>query len=238
MAVVLKRSKRYKKAAEKAVAQPVPVEQAVAAVKAFPPTKFDQSVELIFSLGIDAKQADQMIRGSVVLPAGTGKKVRVLAFAQGEKAREAEEAGADYVGGEDLAKRIQEGWTDFDVAVATPDMMGLVGKDLGRILGPRMPNPKAGTVAPDPVKAVQELKSGKVQYRADKLGIIHSPIGKVSFDAEKLSDNLRVLLDAVVRARPATAKGTYLKSIALTNTMGPAVLIDPTKAAAKTAVTK
>lgn len=213
-------------------------EEAIDIIKKIAFAKFDETVELHVKLGIDPRKSDQTVRGTTVLPHGTGKTPRVIVFTKGDKIRLAEEAGADAAGAEDLVARVKDGWSDFDVAVATPDMMGLVGKDLGRILGPRMPNPKAGTVAPDPVKAVQELKSGKVQYRADKLGIIHSPIGKVSFDAEKLTENLRVLLDAVVRARPATAKGTYLRSIALTSTMGPSVRVDPTKAAAKTAVTK
>lgn len=213
-------------------------EEAIDIIKKIAFAKFDETVELHVKLGIDPRKSDQTVRGTTVLPHGTGKTPRVIVFTKGDKIRQAEEAGADAAGAEDLVARVKDGWSDFDVAVASPDMMGLVGKDLGRILGPRMPNPKAGTVAPDVVKAVQELKSGKVQYRADKLGIIHSPIGKVSFEADKLAENLKVLLDAVVRARPATAKGTYLKSIALSCTMGPSVLVDPTKAAAKTAVSK
>lgn len=213
-------------------------EEAIEIIKKIAYAKFDETVELHVKLGIDPRKSDQTVRGTTVLPHGTGKTPRVIVFTKGDKIRAAEAAGADAAGAEDLVARVKDGWSDFDIAVATPDMMGLVGKDLGRILGPRMPNPKAGTVAPDPVKAVQELKSGKVQYRADKLGIIHSPIGKASFDAEKLTENLKVLLDAVVRARPATAKGTYLRSICLTNTMGPSVNIDPTKAVAKSAVTK
>ena len=213
-------------------------EEAIEILKKIAAAKFDETVEIHIKLGIDPRKSDQTVRGTTVLPHGTGKTPRVIVFTKGDKIRQAEEAGADAAGAEDLVARVKDGWSDFDVVVATPDMMGLVGKDLGRILGPRMPNPKAGTVAPDPVKAVQELKSGKVQYRADKLGIIHSPIGRVSFDAEKLADNLKVLMEAVVRARPQTAKGTYLRSIALTATMSPSVKIDPTKAVAKAAGAK
>lgn len=194
--------------------------------------KFDETVEAAIRLGVNPKHADQQIRGAVVLPHGTGKSVKVLVFAKGEKAKEAEEAGAEYVGAEDLVNKIQQGWLDFDVAVATPDMMGVVGK-LGRILGPKglMPNPKTGTVTMDVAKAVKDIKAGKIEYRVDKVGIIHAPIGKVSFGVEKLRDNFNTLLDALIKAKPASAKGQYLKSIALSSTMGPGVKVNTQKAA-------
>jgi large subunit ribosomal protein L1 len=189
--------------------------------------KFDPTVEVHIRTGVDPRHADQMVRGSVVLPAGTGKKVRVLAFAQGEKAREAEEAGADYVGGEDLAKRIQEGWTDFDVAVATPDMMGMVGR-LGRVLGPRglMPNPRTGTVSMDVGRVIREVRAGRVEFRVDKTSVIHGPIGKLSFTDEQLLENLGAFVDAIVRAKPAAAKGQYIRSIAIASTMSPGIKLD------------
>jgi len=195
-------------------------------------TKFDSTVEVHIKLGIDPKKSDQTVRGTTVLPHGTGKTPRVIVFAKGDKAKEAEAAGADKVGAEDLIADVKGGFSAFDLAVATPDMMGAVGKELGRVLGPRMPNPKAGTVTTDVKKTVQELKSGKVQYRADKMGVVHSPIGKVSFGNEKLNQNLQTLVDAVVRAKPATAKGTYLKSVTLCSTMGPGIKVDPVRAAA------
>ncbi len=190
--------------------------------------KFDETLELAVCLGVDPRQADQNVRGTVVLPHGTGKSVRILVFAKGEKEREARDAGADYTGGEDLVKQISEGWLDFDKAVATPDMMGLVGR-IGKILGPRglMPNPKVGTVTFDVGKAVSELKAGKVEYRVEKAGIVHVPIGKKSFGAEKLTENARALLNSLLRAKPAAAKGNYLKSISVSATMGPGVKIDP-----------
>lgn len=187
--------------------------------------KFDETVELHVRLGVDSRHADQQVRGAVVLPHGTGKKVRVLVFAKADKAREAEEAGADYVGDEDLVKKIQtENWFEFDVCVATPDMMGLVGR-IGRTLGPKglMPNPKSGTVTMDVGKAVNDIKSGKVEYRLDKTNIIHCPVGKVSFGADKLEENIKTLMEAIIKAKPAAAKGTYLKSIVLSTTMGPGV---------------
>src|SRR5918912_402322 len=201
--------------------------EAVALLRDLNFVKFDPTVEVHIRTGVDPRHADQMVRGSVVLPAGTGKKVRVLAFAQGEKAREAEEAGADYVGGEDLAKKIQEGWTDFDVAVATPDMMGMVGR-LGRVLGPRglMPNPRSGTVTPDIGRAIREIKGGRVEFRVDRTGVIHVPVGKVSFEEEKLLQNLSALVDAVVRAKPSGAKGQYIRTVNLASTMGPGVGLD------------
>ena len=210
-------------------------EEAVSILKKVAQAKFDETVEVHVRLGIDPRKSDQTVRGTTVLPHGTGKTPRVIVFTKGDKIRAAEAAGADAAGAEDLVAKVKDGWADFDIAVATPDMMGLLGKELGRVLGPRMPNPKAGTVAPDVVKAVEELKSGKVQYRADKLGIVHSSVGKKSFDEQKLIENLRVLLDAIVRAKPSSSKGTYLRSIALTSTMGPSIKIDPTRAVAKAA---
>ncbi len=203
---------------------------AIHLLKQMPKTKFDENVDVAIRLGIDPKQADQQVRGTVALPAGTGKSVRVLVFAKGEKVKEAETAGADYVGAEDLVEKIQGGWTDFDVAIATPDLMSVVGR-LGRILGPRglMPNPKAGTVTFDIAKAVKEIKAGKIEYRTEKAGILHTGIGKASFSEEQLLANFTALLEAVMRAKPASAKGQYLRSITLSTTMGPAVRIDPAK---------
>lgn len=190
--------------------------------------KFDESVDVAVCLGVDPRKSDQMVRGTVVLPNGTGKEVRVLVFAKGEKEKEATEAGADYVGAEDLVEKIQGGWLDFDKAVATPDMMGQVGK-LGKILGPRklMPNAKLGTVTFDISRTVSELKGGKIEFRVEKTGVVHAPIGKKSFGTEKLMQNLGSLFDALVRAKPVSSKGTYLKTIALSTTMGPGVKIDP-----------
>lgn len=193
--------------------------------------KFDETIELHIRLGVDPRHADQQVRGAVVLPHGTGKTVRVLVFAKGEKATEAKEAGADYVGDMDYVEKIQkENWFDFDVVVATPDMMGTIGR-LGRVLGPKglMPNPKSGTVTFDVAKALADIKAGKVEYRLDKTAIIHVPIGKKSFGVEKLKDNFRVLMDAVVKAKPAAAKGQYIKSISVSSTMGPGAKISPTK---------
>jgi large subunit ribosomal protein L1 len=189
--------------------------------------KFDETVEVSVKLGVDPRKADQMIRGAVVLPNGLGKNVRVLVFAKGEKAQEAEAAGADFVGADDLAEKIQGGWFDFDTAIASPDMMGVVGK-IGRVLGPRglMPNPKVGTVTMDVARAVEEAKSGKVEYRVEKAGIIHAPVGKVSFDAQKLMENILSLMDVLVKAKPSTAKGTYLKKVSLSSTMGPGINLD------------
>lgn len=193
--------------------------------------KFDETVEAHIRLGVDSRHADQQVRGAVVLPNGTGKKSRVLVFAKGEKATEAEKAGADYVGAEDLVTKIQnESWFDFDVIVATPDMMGLVGR-IGRVLGPKglMPNPKAGTVTMDVAKAVEEIKAGKIEYRLDKTNIIHVPIGKVSFGVEKLSDNFQTLMSAVIKSRPSAAKGQYIKSVVLSTTMGPGIKVNHSK---------
>ncbi|GER67272.1 50S ribosomal protein L1 [Weizmannia acidilactici] len=211
-----------------------PVQEAIELVKKTSYAKFDATVEAAFRLGVDPKKADQQIRGAVVLPNGTGKTQRVLVFAKGEKLKEAEAAGADYVGDTDYINKIQQGWFDFDVIVATPDMMGEVGK-LGRILGPRglMPNPKTGTVTFDVAKAVQDIKAGKVEYRVDKAGNIHAPIGKTSFETEKLVENLTTLFETLVKAKPSTAKGTYMKNISVTSTMGPGVKIDPSSFAVK-----
>ena len=194
--------------------------------------KFDETVEVHVRLGVDGRHADQQVRGAVVLPHGTGKTVRVLVFAKGDKAKEAEEAGADFVGAEDLVSKIQgEGWFDFDVVVATPDMMGVVGR-LGRVLGPKglMPNPKSGTVTMDVTRAISEIKAGKVEYRLDKTNIIHVPVGKVSFGKDKLVDNFRTLIGAIIKAKPSAAKGQYLRSISMSSTMGPGVKINPLRA--------
>jgi len=194
--------------------------------------KFDETVELHIKLGVDSRHADQQVRGAVVLPHGTGKVARVLVFAKGDKVAEAEAAGADFVGGEELIPKIQnDNWFEFDVVVATPDMMGVVGR-LGKVLGPKglMPSPKAGTVTPDVTKAVSEIKSGKIEYRLDKTNIIHCPIGKASFGAEKLAENYKSLMGAIIKAKPAAAKGQYLKSVAVASTMGPGIKINPSKA--------
>ena len=190
--------------------------------------KFDESVDVAVNLGVDPRHADQMVRGTCVLPNGTGKTVRVLVFAKGEKEKEARDAGADHVGAEYLAKKIQEGWLDFDKAVATPDMMGVVGK-LGKILGPRgmMPNPKVGTVTFDVARAVTELKGGKVEFRVEKAGIVHVPVGRVSFGAEKLEENFKSLIESIMRLKPSTSKGVYLKGVSMSTTMGPGLRIDP-----------
>jgi large subunit ribosomal protein L1 len=223
-----RRGKRYQDAKAKlAVGQKLPQNDALQVVKDLSFAKFDETIEVAARLGVDPRQADQVVRGTVVLPHGTGKEVRVLVIAQGEKEKEATEAGADHVGAEFLDK-VKEGWLEFDVAVATPDMMGKVGP-LGRILGPRglMPTPKAGTVTFDVGKAVKEIKAGKIEYRVDRTGNVHAPIGKVSFELDKLSDNLSAFMDSIVRARPASAKGTYLKGVSVSSTMGPGVAIDP-----------
>lgn len=203
-------------------------DEAIELVKKTSFVKFDASVEVAFRLGIDTRKNDQQVRGAVVLPHGTGKTQRVLVIAKGEKAKEAEAAGADYVGAEEYIEKIQNGWFDFDVIVATPDMMGQVGK-LGRILGPKglMPNPKTGTVTFEVEKAVKEIKAGKVEYRADKAGNVHVAIGKVSFDSDKLKENLSTIYNTILRAKPATAKGTYVKNVTLSSTMGPGIKVDP-----------
>jgi large subunit ribosomal protein L1 len=206
-----------------------PLEQGLEVALSTAYAKFDESVDLAVRLGVDPRHADQMVRGTCVLPHGTGKSVRVLVFAKGEKEKEAEDAGADYVGGEDLAKRIQEeGWLEFDKCVATPDMMAVVGK-LGKILGPRgmMPNPKVGTVTFDIGKAVEELKGGKVEFRVEKAGIVHVPVGRVSFGPDKLADNVKAVIDTIIRLKPSAAKGVYMKGLSISTTMGPGVKLDP-----------
>ena len=206
-------------------------EEAVALVKQISKAKFDETVELSIRLGVDPRHADQQVRGTVVLPHGTGKKVKVLVFAKADKAKEAEAAGADYVGDADLVAKIQsENWFDFDACVATPDMMPVIGR-IARLLGPKglMPNPKSGTVTQDVTKAVHDIKAGKVEYRVDKTSICHCPIGKASFDSDKLVENLRVLMDAIIKAKPATAKGTYVRSLYMSTTMGPSIRLNSLK---------
>ncbi|HWR45190.1 50S ribosomal protein L1 [Sporomusa sp.] len=209
-------------------------EEAVELVKKTASAKFDQTVEVAVKLGVDPKHADQQVRGAVVLPYGTGKTKRVLVFAKGEKAKEAEAAGAEFVGAEDMVEKIQGGWADFDVAVATPDMMGMVGR-LGKILGPKglMPNPKVGTVTLDVTRAINEIKAGKIEYRTDKAGNIHAPIGKISFDSEKLLKNFHTLIDTLIKVKPSAAKGQYMRNISLSSTMGPGVKVNTLKAPGK-----
>jgi large subunit ribosomal protein L1 len=227
-----KTGKRYGKAAE-AVAQAVgksselELGKAIEVAKASATAKFDETMEMAVRLGVDPKHADQMVRGTVVLPHGTGKKVRVLVFAKGEKEREAREAGADYVGAEDLVEKIQGGWVDFERAIATPDVMGLVGR-LGKVLGPRglMPNPKTGSVTFEVGKAVREFKGGKIEFRVEKAGIVHVPFGKASFGAPQLLENATAILEALLRAKPASSKGRYVKGISISSTMGPGVRVD------------
>ena len=227
-----KRGKNYKEALKEFnKAELYDLEQAMEIVIKTSKAKFDETVEVHTRLGVDGRHADQQVRGAIVLPHGTGKEKRVLVFAKGPKATEAQEAGAEFVGAEEMAQKIQsEGWFDFDVVIATPDMMGVVGR-LGKILGPKglMPNPKSGTVTMDVAKAIQEVKAGKVEYRLDKTNIIHTPIGKVSFGPEKLMDNFNALIGAIIKAKPAAAKGQYLKSVTVASTMGPGVKINPMK---------
>ena len=207
------------------------VEEAVSIIKKTANAKFDETIEAHIKLGVDGRHADQQVRGAVVLPHGTGKKVKVLVFAKGDKVEEDQAAGADYVGGQELVPKIQnEGWLDFDVVVATPDMMGVVGR-LGRVLGPKglMPNPKAGTVTMDVTKAINDIKAGKIEYRLDKTNIIHVPVGKASFTEEQLADNFHTLMGAIVKAKPAAAKGQYLRSVTITSTMGPGIKLNPVK---------
>lgn len=228
----MKRGKKYTEAAKLVDrATQYDVAEAISLVKKTAVAKFDETVEAHIRLGVDGRHADQQVRGAVVLPHGTGKTVRVLVFAKGDKVAEAEAAGADFVGGEELIPRIQnEGWFDFDVVVATPDMMGVVGR-LGRVLGPKglMPNPKAGTVTMDVTKAVNDIKAGKIEYRLDKANIIHCPVGKVSFTEEQLTENFNTLMDAIIKAKPASAKGTYMKSVTVTSTMGPGIKVNTLK---------
>lgn len=227
-----KHGKQYRKASEGAGTDVRSVDDAIAAIRAAAYAKFDETVEVALNLGVDPRHADQMVRASVVLPHGTGKTKRILVVAQGEKIKEAEEAGADYVGGAELCAKIAGGWLAFDAVISTPDMMREVGK-LGRILGPRglMPNPKTGTVTFDVVRAIEEIKAGKLDFRVDKNGVVHAPVGRLSFDDLKLSDNVRALFEAVIRARPAASKGKYVKSVYLTSTMGPSVSVDVSEVA-------
>jgi large subunit ribosomal protein L1 len=223
-----KAGKRYKVDREKVDTQEkLNLDDALAKLEAFMKAKFDETVDVAIRLGVDAKQTDQTVRSAIVLPHGLGKKVRVLVFAKGDKAREAEEAGAEFVGADELAEKIQGGWFDFDKVIATPDMMGVVGR-LGKVLGPRglMPNPKLGTVTMDVTKAVNEQKAGKVEFRIDKGAIVHAPVGKRSFGASKLKDNIIALVDAIKKAKPPAAKGTYIRSMALSATMSPGIRVD------------
>jgi len=226
---MVKRGKKYRKVRELIdTTKKYLLDEAIEKVLATHYANFDESVDMAIILGVDPRKADQNIRGSVVLPHGTGKTVRVLAIAKGEKAKEAQEAGADYVGAEDVIEKIKEGWLDFDKVVATPDMMGQVGK-IGRILGPRglMPNAKTGTVTFDIGKAVKDIKGGKVDFRVDRAGVVHIPIGRVSFGPEKIKDNFAAVAETILRMKPASAKGTYVKGVALSSTMGPGVRLDP-----------
>lgn len=228
-------SKKMKTAEEKYdVSKEYSLDDAIGKIKEMAFAKFDETVDLAFNLGVDPRKSDQMVRGTVVLPHGMGKAVRVIVFAKGEKEAEAREAGADVVGAEDLVEKIQKGWLEFDKAVATPDVMGLVGR-LGKVLGPRglMPNPKLGTVTFDVGKAVKEIKAGKVEYKAEKAGVVQVPIGKVSFDATKLAENAKAIIDAVVKSKPSTSKGKYLKKLSISSTMGPGVRVDVTTLSAK-----
>ena len=224
-----KHGKKYRQAAEKVETRPYALREAIDLAGQVKYVKFDETLEVAMRLGVDPKHADQMVRGTVVLPHGLGTVSRVLVFATGDKLREAEEAGADVVGGEELAKRIEGGWMEFDSVVATPDMMRVVGR-LGKVLGPRglMPNPKAGTVTTDVAKAVQEIKAGKVEFRVDKTGIIHAPVGKLSFGTDQLRDNAEALIGAVLKAKPSAAKGKYVRGVSVSSTMGPGIQVDET----------
>jgi large subunit ribosomal protein L1 len=219
--------KKMEAARKKVEPRPYGLKEAVETVKQVAYAKFDESVDLAIRLGVDPKRSDQMVRGTTVLPHGTGKKLRVLVFAKGEKEQEARQAGADYVGAEDLMEKIKGGWMDFDCAIATPDLMASVGK-LGKVLGPRglMPNPKTGTVTFEVGKAIQEIRKGRVEYKVEKAGIVHVPIGKVSFDADRLYENAQAILESVIKAKPASCKGKYLKSVTISSTMGPGVKVD------------
>ena len=228
----MKKGKRYLEAAKLVEKNKLyDLEEAAELVKKTANAKFDETIEAHLKLGVDGRHADQQVRGAVVLPNGTGKEVKVLVFAKGDKVDEALAAGADYAGGDELVPKIQnDGWLDFDVVIATPDMMGVVGR-LGRVLGPKglMPNPKAGTVTPDVVKAIAEVKAGKIEYRLDKANIIHVPVGKASFTAQQIAENYKALMDAIVKAKPSSAKGTYLKSVTMASSMGPGLKLNPTK---------
>jgi len=231
-----KPGKKIEAARKQIEARPYKLGEAAEAIKKAHYVKFDETVEVVINLGVDPKHSDQMVRGTVVLPHGLGKAKRVLVIAGGEKVKEAQSAGADFVGGEDMVQKIQEGWTDFDAVIATPDMMRSAGR-LGKVLGPRglMPNPKTGTVTFEVAQAVKEIKAGKVEFRVDKTGIIHSPVGKISFDALKLAENAHALIGAVLKAKPAAAKGKYVKKVTLTSTMGPGIMIDHAEVEAATA---
>jgi large subunit ribosomal protein L1 len=223
------RGKRYVEARTKIDrASRYDLDAGMALLKGAKPAKFDESVDMAIRLGVNPKHADQMVRGTVALPHGVGKEVKVLVFAKGEKEKEAREAGADFVGAEELVEKITGGWTDFDKAIATPDMMGTVGK-LGKVLGPRglMPNPKVGTVTFDVARAVKELKAGRVEFKVDKTGIVHTTVGKISFSADQLKENVMALMDTIIRAKPSSSKGTYLRSVAISTTMGPGIKLDP-----------
>ena len=219
--------KKYQAAKSQVERETFSIEEAVALIKKIAFAKFDETLDLAVRLGVDPKHSDQMVRGSVVLPHGTGKKVRVAVFAKGDKEKEAREAGADVIGAEDLVEKINKGWMEFDRVVATPDVMGMVGK-LGKILGPRglMPNPKSGTVTFDVVKAIQEIRQGRVEYKVEKSGIVHLPVGKVSFDVQKLRENVDAVMESIIKAKPASAKGLYLRSITLSSTMGPSIPVN------------
>jgi large subunit ribosomal protein L1 len=223
-----KHGKTYRAAAESLEPRPYALDEAATKIKQVARAKFDETVDIAVRLGVDPRHADQIVRGTVVLPHGTGKSVRVLVVAQGEKVREAEAAGADFVGGKDMIQKIQEGWLDFDAIVATPDMMGELGK-LGRVLGPRglMPNPKSGTVTFDITRVVREIKAGKIEFRVDKTGNVHAPVGKASFSEQQLSEDIAAFMDALVRAKPAAAKGVYVRNVAVSSTMSPSVRLDP-----------
>ncbi|MEX1042035.1 MAG: 50S ribosomal protein L1 [Pirellulaceae bacterium] len=223
---MVKQSKRYRALAAKATEDALPLDKAITLLKQFDTTKFNQTVEIAMRLGIDPKQADQLVRGAIVLPHGIGKVQRVIVFAKGDAVAAAQEAGADEVGQEDLAKKIKDGWLDFDVCIATPDMMGLIGP-LGRVLGPRglMPSPRAGTVTNDVSKVVQEYKAGKVEFRNDSSGIVHAVVGRIQFDADKLEENIKAFMNQIIGMKPNTSKGTYVKSINLSATMSPGVLV-------------
>jgi large subunit ribosomal protein L1 len=228
---IKKAGKHVENARKKVEARPYKLSEAAELIKKTHHTKFNETVELAFNLGVDPKHSDQVVRGTVVLPHGLGKAVRVLVLAGGDKVREAQEAGADFVGGDEMVQKIVEGWTDYDAVIATPDMMKSAGR-LGKVLGPRglMPNPKTGTVTADVAKAIRETKAGKVEFRVDKAGIVHCPIGKIQFDAGKLAENAHALIGAVLKAKPAAAKGKYVKKITLTSTMGPGISIDLSEA--------
>ncbi len=222
-----KTGKNYRSVREQVDQRDYPLTEAISFLKESSYARFDETLEIAMRLGVDPKHADQMVRGTVVLPHGTGKQVRILVFASGEKVKEAEDAGADHVGGDELAKKIQDGWLDFDAVVSTPDMMRVVGR-LGRLLGPRglMPNPKSGTVTFEVAKAIQDIKAGKVEFRVDKAGVLHAPLGKLSFEIDQLTENAESMLKAVLRAKPAVAKGKYVQGISLSSTMGPGLRVE------------